>query len=77
MPGAHDHHTHQVRVIVRSCGHAPAIVASVKVTVGVPSQLSDAVAVPVLAGSVLAVHCIVVLGGQVIVGAVLSSTKIV
>jgi hypothetical protein len=45
-----------VRVIVLSCGQAPPTVTSLKVTVGVASQLSVEVAVPVLAGKVLAVH---------------------
>ena len=67
----------QVRVMVLSCGHAPPAVTSLNVTVGVPSQLSVAVAVPFAAGNVLDPHWIVVLAGQVIVGAVLSSTNIV
>ena len=46
----------QVLVIVLSCGHAPLTVTSLDVMVGVESQLSVAVAVPVLAGNVLAVH---------------------
>ncbi len=41
------------------------------------SQLSVAVALPVLAGIVLAVHAIVMLLGHVIAGAVLSSTVMV
>jgi acyl-CoA thioesterase len=40
-------------------------------------QLSVADAVPVFAGSVLAVHWIVTFGGQVITGDALSSTMIV
>lgn len=67
----------QVREMVLSCGHAPPEVTSLKVTVGVPSQLSVAVAVPFAAGNVLDPHWIVVLAGHVIDGAVLSSTKIV
>src|SRR6186997_1142561 len=67
----------QVRVIVDSCGHAPAIEASLKVKLGVPSQLSVAEGEPVLAGKVLAVHWMVILAGQVMTGGVLSSTKIV
>ena len=67
----------QVRVIVLSCAQAPATVTSVKVTSGVPSQLSVAVAEPVLAGNVLAVHWMVTFAGQVTTGATLSSTKIV
>jgi len=46
----------QVRVIVLSCGHVPAAVTSLKLITNVGSQLSVAVAVPVLAGKVLAVH---------------------
>jgi hypothetical protein len=46
----------QVRAIVDSCGHDPGVTTSLKVTVGVPSQLSLAVALPVLPGAVLAVH---------------------
>jgi hypothetical protein len=41
------------------------------------SQLSVAVALPVFAGSVLAVHSIVTLPGHVIIGAVLSSIRMV
>jgi len=67
----------QVRVIVRSCGQEPATVASLNVSAGVPSQLSVAVALPVLAGNVLAVHNIVILAGQVMAGAKLSSTNMV
>ena len=68
----------QVRVIVYSCGHAPPVVTSLEVMVGVRSQLSVAVAVPFAPpGAVLAVHWIVMLGGQVITGAMLSSTKMV
>jgi hypothetical protein len=69
----------QVRLIVYSCGQFPAMVTSVDVIVGVASQLSVAVAVPLLPpGAVLAVHSMVILGGQnVITGGVLSSTKMV
>ena len=68
----------QVRLIVYSCGHPPATVTSVDVMVGVRSQLSVAVAVPLVPpGAVLAVHSIVRFGGQVICGGVLSSTKMV
>ena len=46
-----------VRLIVYSCGHAPPMVTSVDVIVGVGSQLSVAVAVPLAPpGAVLAVH---------------------
>jgi len=44
---------------------------------GVPSQASVAVAVPVLAGSVMASQSIVTSSGQLIIGGVLSSTKMV
>ena len=45
-----------VLVIVSSCGHAPATVASVNPIVGVPSQLSVAVALPVAVVAVLVLH---------------------
>jgi len=63
--------------MVLSCGHAPPTVTSLEVIVGVPSQLSVAVAVPVLAGNVLAEQSIVTFVGQVSTGATLSSTTIV
>jgi hypothetical protein len=63
-----------VREIVDSCGHAPGVTTSVDVIVTDGSQLSVPVAVPVFAGSVLAVHSIVVLDGHVMVGATLSMT---
>ena len=66
----------QVRVIVLSCGHAPPTFTSLEVMVGVGSQ-SVAVAVPVFAGKVLAVHCMVTFGGHAMVGGVLSVTTIV
>jgi len=46
----------QVLVMVYACGHDPATVASVKVIVGVASQLSVDVGLPVLAGNVLVLH---------------------
>ena len=46
--------------------------ASVNVTTGASSQLSVAVAEPVLAGKVLAVHCMVTLAGHVMTGGVSS-----
>ena len=58
-----------------SWGHPPLAVISVKVMVGEVSQLSVAVAVPVLAGNVLAVHCMVTFEGQVIVGIPVSITS--
>ena len=67
-----------VLLIVYSCGHPPATVTSVEVMVGVASQLSVAVAVPfVPPGAVLAVQRIVILAGQVMDGAILSSTNMV
>jgi len=66
-----------VRVIVYRCGQEPAAVTSEKVIVGVASQLSVDVAVPVAGGNVLAVHWIVTLDGQLITGATLSLTTIV
>lgn len=64
-------------MIVLSCAQTPATVTSVNVTTGALSQLSEAEAVPVLAGRVLAVQSIVIFEGQTIAGGVLSSTKIV
>jgi hypothetical protein len=63
----------QLRIMVRSCGQSPGRIASVKVIARV-EQLSVAVADPVVAGSVLAVHWMVTLTGHIIEGAVLSST---
>src|SRR4030095_8973007 len=62
----------QVLVMINSSGHDPPMVTSLNVIAGVISQLSVAVALPVLAGSVLAVHSIVIFGGHVIIGAWLS-----
>jgi hypothetical protein len=62
--------------MVLSCGHIPPTVTSLNVISGAGSQLSVAVAVPVFAGKVLAVHCIVMLGGQVITGGISSWTRI-
>lgn len=66
-----------VRVIVLSCGQPAPTVTSEKVNVGVASQLSVAVGDPVAAGSVLAVHCMVIFGGQVMVGAPESITEMI
>jgi hypothetical protein len=66
-----------VLVMIYSCGHPPPTVTSDDVMVGAVSQLSVAVAVPVFAGNVLAVHSIVREAGQVMTGAILSSTVIV
>ena len=53
------------------------MVTSEKVSVGVKSQKSVAVAVPVLAGSVLAVQVMVIFEGHVINGGVLSVSVII
>src|SRR5690242_1378884 len=66
-----------VLVIVFSCGQMPPTVTSENPMVGVASQLSVAVALPVTAVAVLELHCTVIFGGQVITGGALSSTKIV
>lgn len=66
-----------VRVMVLSCGQDAPVVISVNVTTGSESQLSVAVAVPVAGGKVLAVHAIVIFGGQVITGGVSSCTRII
>jgi hypothetical protein len=67
----------KVLLIVLSCGHNPATVTSANPMVGVASQLSVAVALPVLDVAVLAVHCTVIFGGQTMDGGVLSSTNMV
>lgn len=68
----------QVRVIVYSWVQVcEEVVTSAYTTTGVPLQLSVAVAVPVVTGSVLAVHVMVRFGGHVSVGAVLSSTVMI
>lgn len=64
----------QVRVMVPSCGQAPTRNESEKLMVDTGSQLSVAVAVPVMTGNVLEVHSIVTLVGHVITGGRLSST---
>ena len=46
----------KVLVMVNSCGHAPAAVTSSNPKVGVLSQLSVAVATPVVAVAVLVLH---------------------
>ena len=64
-------------MIINSSGHDPPTVTSLNVIEGMASQLSVAVAIPVLAGNVLAVHSIVIFGGQVIIGAWLSFIVII
>jgi hypothetical protein len=53
-------------------GQVPATVTSLKVNNNEASQASVPVGLPVLAGKVLAEHWIVTLGGQLILGGVLS-----
>jgi hypothetical protein len=66
-----------VLVIVYSCTHTgDAAVTSLNDIVGVRSQRSVAVAVPVTAGRVLDVHSIVTFTGQVMIGGVESSMVI-
>ena len=67
----------QVREIVASSPHMPAATLSEKVTVGIPSQLSVAVATPVAAGALSASQSIVVSAGQNITGAESSTIEIV
>ena len=50
------------------CAHAPGNISSVLVISKEVSQLSSALALPVLDGNVLLVHWIVISGGQVIAG---------
>jgi len=52
------------------------VAVSLKLIAIVPLQLSVAVAVPVFAGAVEAPHCNSVSGGQVIVGAVVSTKRV-
>src|SRR5574339_1181348 len=62
--------------MMNSAGHPPATITSSKKMIGVGSQLSVAVALPVLAVIVLAAQSIVIFGGQLSTGAALSSTTI-
>src|SRR6188508_1723887 len=63
-------------VIVYACGHAPSVVTSLYVTAGAGSQLSVALAIPVLSGDVDSSHSMVTSTGHVIDGGVESSTRI-
>lgn len=63
--------------IVNSSTHWPATIVSVELMTGVPPQLSAPVAVPVVAGNVLVPNVTVMSGGQVMVGGVISLTKMV
>jgi hypothetical protein len=65
-----------VRVMPELPVHPPGVVASEYVIVGVRSQLSAAVAVPVFAGRVELPQARVIFGGQLITGAVISCTVI-
>ena|SRR6187402_2927511 len=67
----------QVLLIVYSCGHVPAIVTSLYVTAGAGSQVSVALAIPVLSAEVESVHSIVTSAGQEITGTVKSCTTMV
>src|SRR5687768_2175261 len=67
----------QVRVITEVLGQAPGAVLSVKVITGAGSQLSVAVALPVTLGSLGVLHWTVASGGQLITGAVVSTTLMV
>lgn len=67
----------QVRLMVFSCGHAPPVVTSENVIVGVASHISVAVAVPVLTGKVLAMQDMVTLVGHVMFGGTLSVSVII
>ena len=67
----------QVLAITLSAEQTPGVTTSVNVIVAEASQLSVAVAVPVAGGKVLAPHCSVTFCGQLIIGGVLSSTKMV
>src|SRR6187402_704065 len=64
-----------VLAIVNSCGHAPGVTTSLKVTIASGSQLSVALANPVLSGEVDSVHSIVASAGQTIDGGVVSCTN--
>jgi hypothetical protein len=65
-----------VRVTIRVVGHGPPLVLSVKVIVGLVSQMSVAVALPVALGSVEPLQLVLKSGGQKITGGVVSRTVI-
>lgn len=67
----------QVRLRMNCCGPPVEMVTSVKEIVGVASQISVAVAVPVMTGSVPLAHIIVIFAGQVMSGGALSSMMMV
>ena len=64
------------RQMVYCCGHGPAFGMSIYVTSGEGSQASEAVAIPVFEGSVLSLHSMVINGGHISIGAVVSMTVI-
>ena len=64
-------------VIIYSCGQLPATVTSLELTVGIGSQLSVAVAIPVKAGAVPVVQSMMVSAGHVITGLMVSCTVMV
>jgi len=66
-----------VRVMTDALAQVPAATLSLAETAGAPSQLSVAAALPVLTGAVEASHVTVTLAGQVMTGAVASTTRIV
>ena len=66
-----------VRVMTDASAQVPAATLSLAETAGAPSQLSVAAALPVLTGAVEASHATVTLAGQVMTGAVASTTVIV
>ena len=67
----------QVRVIVDSLAQRPGVPLSEKLTLGAGSQLSIAVACPVLAGLLSSSQSIVTLPGTVNTGAVVSTTSMI
>src|SRR5688500_20387916 len=62
--------------MIYSSGHSPAIVTSADVNKGVPPQLSEPVGLAVFDGSVLSSISIVMFGGHVMTGGVISLTVI-
>src|SRR5438128_5569922 len=67
----------QVRMMTLVLGQTPGTLLSLWVTTGAGSQLSVAVALPVAIGSLEVLHWTVASGGQVITGAVVSTTLMV
>lgn len=67
----------QVRVMIGSTEHGPDIVTSAKAMFATVPQASVAVACPVVDGPVFEPHSMVIFGGQVTTGPVLSSTTMI